>query len=108
MQASSFGMVLMGGDLGLRLFDQMLPKKQKMMLKKAQYGSPTVFTSQMQLTGSLLSASGHVGLGMFLHTQSVYFGLMVKQWIQKRTQDRIREIISLLTLGLFFASSFIQ
>ncbi|CDI87492.1 hypothetical protein, conserved [Eimeria praecox] len=106
--ASSFGMVLMGGDIGLRLFDQMLPSKHKRMLKKAQYGSPTVFTSQMQLTGSLLSASGHYGLGMFLHAQSVYFGLMIKQWINKRTEDRIREIISWLTLGLFFASSLIQ
>ncbi|CDJ32979.1 uncharacterized protein EMH_0049690 [Eimeria mitis] len=106
--ASSFGMVLMGGDVGLRLFNQMLPTTQKRMLKKAKYGSPTVFTSQMQLTGSLLSASGHSGLGMFLHAQSVYFGLMIKKWVQKRTEDRIREIISWLTLGLFFASSLVQ
>ena len=98
----------MGGDLGLKLFNQLLPTKQKQMLKKAKYGSPAVFASQMQLTGSLLSASGHVGLGMFLHAQSVYFGVMIRNWIEKRTRDRIVEIISWLTLGLFFASAFIQ
>ncbi|CDJ64390.1 hypothetical protein, conserved [Eimeria necatrix] len=107
-QASSFGMVMMGGDMGLKLFNELLPTDQKRMLKKAKYGSPTVFTSQMQLTGSLLSASGHSGLGMFLHAQSVYFGVMIKKWIQKRKEDRIREIISWLTLGMFFAASFVQ
>lgn len=108
VQASSFGMVMMGGDMGLKLFNELLPTDQKRMLKKAKYGSPTVFTSQMQLTGSLLSASGHSGLGMFLHAQSVYFGVMIKKWIQKRKEDRIREIISWLTLGMFFAASFVQ
>ena len=108
VQASSFGMVLMGGDVGLNLFNQMLPTKQKRMLKKAKYGSSTVFASQMQLTGSLLSASGHIGLGIFLHAQSVYFGVMIRRWIQKRSEDRVREIISWLTLGMYFASSFIQ
>lgn len=98
----------MGGDLGLKLFNQLLPTQQKRMLMKAKYGSPTVFASQMQLTGSLLSAGGHVGLGMFLHAQSVYFGVMIRRWIQKRTADRVREILSWVTLGLFFATSFIQ
>lgn len=93
--------------MGLKLFNQLLPTKQKRMLKKAKYGSPTVFTSQMQLTGSLLSASGKPGLGMFLHAQAVYFGVMISRWIKKRTSDRIREILSWLSLGLFFASSFI-
>lgn len=108
MQASSFSMVLMGGDLGLTLFNQLLPTSQKEMLKRARFGSPTIFASQMQLAASLLSASGHVGLGLFLHAQSVYFGVMIRQWMQKRTRDRLVEIVSWLSLGLFFASSFLQ
>ncbi|KAL8275553.1 hypothetical protein Esti_000504 [Eimeria stiedai] len=107
-QASSFGVILMGSDIGLQLFNQMLPSNQRKMLMRAKYGSASVFTSQTQLTGSLLSASGHAGLGMFLHAQSVYFGVMIKKWIDKRASDRIREILSWLTLGLFFATSFIQ
>ncbi|XP_026193458.1 uncharacterized protein LOC34619752 [Cyclospora cayetanensis] len=106
--ANSFAMILRGDDFGIKLFSQLLPKSQKDMLKRAKYGSPTVFTSQMQLTGSLLSASGHAGLGIFLHAQAAYFGEMIRKWIVARQQDRKREIISWLTLGAFFASSFIQ
>ncbi|OEH75875.1 hypothetical protein cyc_02987 [Cyclospora cayetanensis] len=107
-RANSFAMILRGDDFGIKLFSQLLPKSQKDMLKRAKYGSPTVFTSQMQLTGSLLSASGHAGLGIFLHAQAAYFGEMIRKWIVARQQDRKREIISWLTLGAFFASSFIQ
>lgn len=98
----------MGGDLGLKLYDEMLPTEQKRMLKIARYGSPTVFTSQMELTGNLLSASGREGVGMFLSAQAVYFGAMIRKWISKRTSDRVREILSLAALGLFFASAFTQ
>ncbi|KAL8429362.1 hypothetical protein Efla_001200 [Eimeria flavescens] len=107
-QASSFGMILMGSDIGLQLFNQLLPGDQRKMLMRSKYGSAAVFTSQTQLTGSLLSASGHPGLGTFLHAQAVYFGVMIRRWIGKRASDRVREILSWLSLGLFFASSFIQ
>ncbi|CDJ50105.1 hypothetical protein, conserved [Eimeria brunetti] len=56
----------------------------------------------------LIHRKSFTWLGMFLHAQSVYFGLMIQQWIQKRTEDRVREIISWLSLGLFFASSLVQ
>ena len=76
--------------------------------KEGKYGSPAVFASQMQLIDSLLSASGHGGLGMFLHAHSVNFGAMICNWIEKHTRVRIMGIFSRLTLGLPFASAFIQ
>lgn len=102
LSVNSFRMVFMGSDLPLKLYDQLIPANQKQMLKRSRYGVATLFAYQTMLTGRLYMKQRSPMLGNYLFNQGPYFGDMIVRWQKKRKMDRIIEIISWLTLGLFF------
>lgn len=102
LAVNSFRMVFLGSDLPLKLYDQLIPPEQKQMLKRARFGVATLFSYQTMLTGRLYTKQRRPMLGTYLFNQGPYFGDMIVRWQRKRKIDRIIEIVSWLTLGLFF------
>ncbi|PHJ25224.1 cytoadherence-linked asexual protein [Cystoisospora suis] len=102
LSVNSFRMVFLGSDLPLKLYDQLIPADQKQMLKRARYGVATLFAYQTMFTGRLYMKQRSPMLGNYLFNQGPYFGDMIVRWQKKRKMDRLIEIISWLTLGLFF------
>lgn len=105
LQVNSFRMVLAGGDLGRALLDNLLPPKQKKMLKSLRYGTGVMFTYHSHYAGQLYRYLGYPAFGNFLSAQAPFFGQMINQWRRKRQSDRAAEIMGWLGLALFFAGS---
>ncbi|OEH80124.1 hypothetical protein cyc_03189 [Cyclospora cayetanensis] len=59
LQANSFRMIMTGGDFALKLFDNMLSKPQKKMLKSVKYGTGLIFTYNVHLSGKLYMELGY-------------------------------------------------
>ncbi|CBZ49652.1 unnamed protein product, partial [Neospora caninum Liverpool] len=101
LAVNSFRTVFLGSDMPLKLYDQLIPRDQKQMLKRAKYGVATMFAYQTVMTGRLYSAQSLPNLGMFLKAQGPYFGHMIVRWQRSRRDQRIVEILSWITLALF-------
>lgn len=105
LQANSFRMVISGGDIGLKLFDSMIPRYQKRMLKSVRYGTAIMFSHNAQLAGKVFAEQGYRSYGNFITAQAPFLGNMVTAWIQKRQKDRVSEILGWIGLATFFVAS---
>lgn len=104
-QANSFRMVACGGDIGLTIFDNMLSRPQKKMLKSVKYGTGLMFAHNVQLAGKIYTELGYRSLGNFVVAQAPFLGQMVTKWIKKRQTDRVGEIFGWISLALFFGGA---
>lgn len=105
-QANSFRMITQGGDLGLFMFDRLLTRDQKGMLKRVKFGQANMACYNMFLSGRIYKTLGFEAVGSFVTAQAPFFGLQLEQWIEKRRKDRIVEIASYIVL-IFFLASFV-
>ncbi|XP_026190108.1 uncharacterized protein LOC34619925 [Cyclospora cayetanensis] len=107
LQANSFRMIMTGGDFALKLFDNMLSKPQKKMLKSVKYGTGLIFTYNVHLSGKLYMELGYRSYGNFITSQAPFMGQAITRWISHRQDSRVSEIFGWIGLALFFVSSVI-
>ncbi|KAL8275243.1 hypothetical protein Esti_000827 [Eimeria stiedai] len=107
-QSNSMRMVIAGGDLGFTVFDKVLSRDQKRMLKSVRFGTGIMFSHNMLLAGRVHAELGYVSYGNFITAQSPFLGKVVIDWLEKRKNDRVREILGWISLALFFAGTVIE
>ncbi|KAL8432270.1 hypothetical protein ACSSS7_004730 [Eimeria intestinalis] len=105
LQSNSMRMVIVGGDLGFTVFDKVLSRDQKRMLKNVRFGTGIMFSHNMLLAGRVHAELGYVSYGNFITAQSPFLGKVVIDWLEKRRKDRVREILGWISLALFFAGA---
>ncbi|KAL8451669.1 hypothetical protein Emed_001831 [Eimeria media] len=108
LQSNSMRMVIVGGDLGYTVFDKVLSRDQKRMLKNVRFGTGIMFAHNMLLAGKVHTELGYVSYGNFITAQSPFLGKVVVDWLEKRRNDRVREILGWISLALFFAGTIIE
>ncbi|KAL8453720.1 hypothetical protein Emag_001703 [Eimeria magna] len=62
LQSNSMRMVIVGGDLGFTVFDKVLSRDQKRMLKSVRFGTGIMFAHNMLLAGKVHAELGYVSV----------------------------------------------
>ncbi|KAL8425205.1 hypothetical protein Efla_004280 [Eimeria flavescens] len=89
-------------------FDNLLDKGSKENIKRMKYGGGTWFAYSLLLAGRINTAMGMPNLGTTLAFQAPYYGNFILRWLKERREARKKAIMSMLTLGFFFAYTFLS
>ncbi|KAL8434678.1 hypothetical protein ACSSS7_002995 [Eimeria intestinalis] len=89
-------------------FDNLLDKGSKDNIKRMKYGGGTWFAYSLLLAGRVNTAMGMPNLGTTLAFQAPYYGNFILRWIKERREARKKAIFAMLTLGFFFAYTFLS
>ncbi|VWU51875.1 rhoptry neck protein 2, partial [Hepatocystis sp. ex Piliocolobus tephrosceles] len=91
--------LIMGNDIMLHYFDNLLPKPMKKQIKSMKYGAALSFAYSLKLAKLIFNHMQLPYLGQLFYAQAPYFGYFVTQWQKERQQARIKEILGFMTLG---------
>ncbi|KAL8453585.1 hypothetical protein Emag_001804 [Eimeria magna] len=89
-------------------FDNLLDKGSKENIKRMKFGGGTWFAYSLLLAGRVNTAMGMPNLGTTLAFQAPYYGNFIIRWIKERREARKKAIFAMLTLGFFFAYTFLS
>ncbi|KAL8445732.1 hypothetical protein Emed_005414 [Eimeria media] len=89
-------------------FDNLLDKGSKENIKRMKFGGGTWFAYSLLLAGRVNTAMGMPNLGTTLAFQAPYYGNFITRWIKERREARKKAIFAMLTLGFFFAYTFLS
>ncbi|KAL8274826.1 hypothetical protein Esti_001232 [Eimeria stiedai] len=89
-------------------FDNLLDKGSKENIKRMKFGGGTWFAYSLLLAGRVNTAMGMPNLGTTLAFQAPYYGNFILRWIKERREARKKAIFAMLTLGFFFAYTFLS
>ncbi|XP_022587366.2 rhoptry neck protein 2 [Cyclospora cayetanensis] len=89
-------------------FDNMLDKGSKDNIKRMKHGGGTWFAYSLLLAGRIQTAMGMPNLGTTLIYQAPYYGNFILKWIEERRKSRKKAIFAMMTLGFFFAYTFLS
>lgn len=97
-----------GLNLQTDYFDNLLDKGSKDNIKRMKYGGGTWFAYSLLFAGRINTAMGMANLGTTLAFQAPYYGNFILHWLKERREARKKALFAMLTLGFFFAYTFLS